>query len=119
MLWIDKDKCTGCETCIEECPVNTISIINETAGIDMENCICCGICHEVCPEDAVRHDGGKIPDRVEANVTKTKKFMSDCERYLKDINEGQKCLNRMLKHFKNEKIIAEKTLDKLESLKII
>ena len=117
MPWIDKDRCTDCEICVEECPVNTIFIENGIAEIDMENCIRCGRCHEVCPEDAVRHDSEKIPDRVEANIMKTKKFMVDCERYLKDSKEGQKCLKRMIKHFKSEKIIAEKTLDELESLK--
>lgn len=117
MPWIDKDKCTGCENCVEECPVNTISIINETAEIDMENCIRCGICHEVCPEDAVRHDSEKIPDRVEENVTETKKFMSDCEKYLKSAEEGQKCLKRMIKHYNNEIVIAQKILEELESLK--
>jgi hypothetical protein len=46
----------------------------------------------------------------------TKRFMDACEKYLKDENERQKCLNRMIKHFKSEKIIAEKTLDELGSL---
>ena len=116
MPWIDKDNCTGCETCVESCPVNTISIIDDTAEIDMDNCIHCGICHEVCPEDAVRHDSEKIPDRVEANVIETKKFMADCEKYLKGAEEGQKCLKRMIKHYKSEIMIAEKTIEELESI---
>jgi len=119
MPWIDKDMCTGCGTCVEECPVGTISVSGDTADINMDNCIHCGICHEVCTEDAVRHDSEKIPDRVEANVTETKKFMSDCEKYLKSEEEGQKCLKRMIKYYNNEKVIAEKTLDELESLKTV
>ena len=61
MPWVDKDKCTGCSICVEECPVSTIHIENEIAEIDMNNCIRCGSCHEVCPEDAVRHDSETIP----------------------------------------------------------
>jgi len=119
MPWVDKQMCTGCGTCVEECPVGTISMGDEVAEINMDKCIHCGTCHEVCPEDAVRHDGEKLPDRVEANVKETKKFMSDCEKYLKSAGEGQKCLNRMIKHYNNEKIIAQKTLDELESLKVV
>lgn len=116
MPWVDKDKCIGCGDCVDECPVNTIFIKDEKAEIDMEGCIRCGKCHDVCTEDAVRHDSEKVPDKVKANVMETKKFMDACEKYLGDAGEGQKCLDRMIKHFKSKKIIAEKTLDELESL---
>jgi len=96
--------------------VNTIFIRNEKVEIDMEGCIRCGKCHNVCQEDAVRHDSEKIPDEVRINVAKTKEFIDACEKYLGDKSERQKCLNRMMKHFKSKKVIAEKTLDKLESL---
>jgi len=116
MPWVDKDRCTGCETCVGECPVNTIYIENGTAEINMANCIRCGVCHEVCPADAVRHDSEKTEDRVNANVTEVKKFMSDCQKYLNNVTEGSKCLNRMIKHYENEKSITEKTLEKLKVL---
>lgn len=116
MPWVDKDKCVSCEICVEECPVDTIFIKDEKAEIDISGCIRCGICHNVCPEDAVRHDSEKIPEKVKTNVIETKKFMDACEKYLKNKNERQKCLNRMIKHFKNEKIIAEKILEELGSL---
>ncbi len=118
MPWIDKDICTGCGTCIEECPVDTIYIKDEAAEIDMENCIHCGLCHDACPENAVRHDSEKIPERVEANISKTKKFMMDCEKYLNDAQEKEKCLKRMIRYFKSEKLIAERTLEELESIKL-
>jgi ferredoxin len=113
MPWIDKEKCICCEICVEECPVNTIAIKDEKAEIKMDGCIRCGICHDVCPEDAVRHDSEKVPDKVEENILETKKFMDACEKYLGDSAEKKKCLNRMIKHYNNEKIIAEKTLEKL------
>ena len=116
MPWVDKDKCVSCGICLEECPVDTIFMRNEKAEIDMIGCIRCGRCHDVCPEDAVMHDSEKIPDKIKANVMETKRFMDACEKYLKNKNERQKCLSRMIKHFKSEKIIAEKTLDELESL---
>jgi ferredoxin len=117
MPWVDKDDCVGCSICVEECPVGTISMIYEKAEINMDNCIRCGICHNVCPENAVKHDSEKIPDEVEANIVKTEEFMNVCAEYLGDAKEKQKCLNRMIKHFNKEKIVAEKTLEKLKMLK--
>lgn len=117
MPWIDKNECIGCGECVTQCPVNTIIIVDEKAEIDMNNCIRCGVCHDVCPEDAVKHDSEKIPDEVNANIAKAKKFMDACANYLGDVKEKQKCLNRMIKHFNKEKVVAEKTLEKLQMLR--
>jgi len=116
MPWVDKNECMGCGVCVEECPVDTISMTNEKAEINMDNCIRCGTCHDICPEDAVKHDSEKIPDEVEANIAKTKEFMDACARYLGNTKEKQKCLNRMIKHFNKEKVVAEKTLEELKML---
>jgi len=116
MPWIDKDRCTGCRICVKECPADTIFMENKKAEIDMSGCIRCGICHGICPVNAVRHDSEKIPDKVKANIAKTREFMDACENYLSGPDEGKKCLHRMIKHFRSSKIIAEKTLKELESL---
>jgi ferredoxin len=117
MPWIDEQKCNGCETCVEACPVGAIVLTDGVAYIKMEDCIRCGICHEICPTDAVRHDSEKIPEEVEANITESKRLMDACVDVLNDPREGQKCLMRLIKHFKAQKVIAEKTLEKLESMK--
>ncbi|MBL7198420.1 MAG: 4Fe-4S binding protein [Candidatus Omnitrophica bacterium] len=117
MPWVDKDKCTGCRICVEKCPVEAISMEDEKAKISMDKCIRCGICHEVCPQEAVRHDSEKIPQEIKVNVEITKNFMESCIKYLGERKEGQKCLNRMLKHFNKEKIVAEKTLEELEKIR--
>jgi ferredoxin len=54
---------------------------------------------------------------VKANVEETKYFMDACARYLGSAKEGQKCLGRMIKHFNKERMVAEKTIEKLESLR--
>ena len=118
MPWIDKDKCTGCKVCVEKCPVEAISMEDKKAKINMEECIHCGTCHSVCPQEAVRHDGEKIPENIEANVEETKKFMELCAKHLGDAKEKGKCLKRMIKYFNKEKIIAERTIEKLEDLNV-
>ncbi|MGM0368649.1 MAG: 4Fe-4S binding protein [Actinomycetota bacterium] len=85
--------------------------------MDMSDCIRCGNCHTACPENAVRHDSEKAPERVETNLKEVKEFMVACEEKLGDESERLKCLKRMLKHYNNEKRIAEETLEKLNSLK--
>ena len=117
MPWISEDKCVGCGICVERCPVGAISMTADKAVIDMEGCIRCGVCHKACSYEAVRHDSERIPLDVDANVDMTRRFMSACIEHLKDESEGPKCLNRMKKHFNKQKIVAEKTLERLDQLK--
>ena len=117
MPWVDEGKCTGCNVCVKKCPVNAISMKDAKARIEMEECIHCGVCHDICPNGAVRHDREKIPDDVKTNVEKTKRFMKLCAKYLGNVKEKDKCLQRMIKHFNKEKIVAEKTIEELENLK--
>jgi len=49
---IDKDKCTGCGSCIEVCPVQAIKIKNKKAVVG-QDCVECGACLNQCPEEAI------------------------------------------------------------------
>jgi len=39
MPWVDKDRCSGCGICVEECPVGVIVMENETAEINMDEAL--------------------------------------------------------------------------------
>ncbi|NVM29811.1 MAG: 4Fe-4S binding protein [Candidatus Helarchaeota archaeon] len=64
---IDREKCSGCGSCIDRCPVGAI-IIDDFAIVDRERCLGCGLCAGECPENAivlqVREDGEEPFDRV-------------------------------------------------------
>ena len=50
---VDEGKCTGCESCVSECPSEAISMADEKAVIDSEACIDCGVCIDACPVEAI------------------------------------------------------------------
>ena len=53
-MFIDGDKCIGCESCINWCPMGAIRMGEKTAVIDPEECVECNVCRrvEICPVDA-------------------------------------------------------------------
>ena len=53
MFKVNKEKCIGCGTCVNVCPVGAISMINGKAGIDENKCRDCGRCAEACPQGAI------------------------------------------------------------------
>ena len=53
--FILEDKCTGCQACFKNCPVNCIAGERKKLHvIDQGRCIKCGMCKSVCRFDAVR-----------------------------------------------------------------
>jgi Fe-S-cluster-containing hydrogenase component 2 len=50
---VDREKCTGCETCVESCPLDAISMKDGLAVIDADTCGDCGACVDVCPVEAI------------------------------------------------------------------
>lgn len=53
---VDEDKCTGCETCVSECPSEAISMADEKAVVDADECVDCGVCVDACPVEAITMD---------------------------------------------------------------
>ena len=113
MPWVNQEMCTGCGTCVEECPVGAITLgEQDLARIDEQECIRCGRCHDVCPEEAVRHDGERVPQEVEANLQWVSRLMGHFETD----EEKQGLVERMVRFFHKERKVAELTLERLRSL---
>jgi electron transfer flavoprotein alpha subunit len=51
-LIIDKELCTGCGSCVEECPFEALELVDDAAQVN-EKCTLCGTCVDVCPEGAI------------------------------------------------------------------
>ena len=56
---IDKDKCSECGACMEECMQNVFDVVDTAGGegivtvLNPSDCIMCKVCAEECPEDAI------------------------------------------------------------------
>ena len=53
MVYVDKDKCTGCGVCQDSCPVGAIQLVENVAAVDPMKCTECGACVDACPIGAI------------------------------------------------------------------
>ncbi|MEG0663420.1 MAG: [Fe-Fe] hydrogenase large subunit C-terminal domain-containing protein, partial [Anaerovoracaceae bacterium] len=51
-VYLDRDKCLGCTTCLRSCPTTAIRVREGKAKIIESKCIDCGECIRVCPHHA-------------------------------------------------------------------
>ena len=117
MPWISKELCTGCRICIDECCVGAITMDEDegVACLDEDLCIRCGVCHDVCENDAVRHDGERIPEEVKSNMAWVKGLLGH-EYYVNDKKKQKELIQRLQRHFIKNKKVTEETLDRLKTL---
>lgn len=50
---VDKNKCRGCEVCVESCPVQAIRMDKTKPRFDYRKCILCLCCQEFCTQGAI------------------------------------------------------------------
>lgn len=51
---VDKEKCAGCEECVNACPAQVFEMEDGKAEpVNAEECLGCETCVEVCPEAAI------------------------------------------------------------------
>lgn len=76
LIYLEEEKCTGCNKCITHCPVigaNVAYLVdgNNKVKINGEKCIHCGECIKVCDHDA-------------------RNFRDDSEEFFKALSSGEK-----------------------------
>ena len=53
MIYVDVERCTGCENCLDICPTGAILMRHGTAFIEESLCTACEVCLDVCPQNAI------------------------------------------------------------------
>jgi formate hydrogenlyase subunit 6/NADH:ubiquinone oxidoreductase subunit I len=65
---VDAEKCTLCQTCVEACPVDALSLdgggAEDKVEVEQDLCIGCGQCAYQCPEAAIALKEVRNPDFV-------------------------------------------------------
>ncbi len=61
---IDDELCTGCASCVANCPFGGIEIIDNIAVIT-EECTLCGACIDACPVEAITLEREEYIDKVD------------------------------------------------------
>lgn len=101
-------KCTACGMCLQWCPANAISMVNEKAYIDNKKCIGCGECLAVCRFDAVRFNWSETYNNLQEKIVEhamgvyeTKKGKALYINFLNRITKDCDCMGQY------EKIVAD------------
>lgn len=50
---IDPESCIQCGDCVDRCPMDAITELEETMEVTADKCVGCGVCVSVCPEEAI------------------------------------------------------------------
>lgn len=51
---VDKEKCNGCEECLEICTSEVLEMRNgKSSPVEVNNCIGCNSCVEICEQQAI------------------------------------------------------------------
>ena len=80
---VDSKLCTGCETCINRCQMNALTIVDNISTVNLDRCIGCGVCVISCPSDAIhllKNEKENIPpkdwDALYESIMKKKKELA-------------------------------------------
>jgi electron transport complex protein RnfB len=66
IMTVNAEMCTGCESCVDRCQFDALSVPEDVCVVDIKRCIGCGVCAIVCPEGAlelVRDESANKPEQ--------------------------------------------------------
>jgi ferredoxin len=80
IMTVNAELCTGCESCVDRCQFDALSVPEDVCIVDIKRCIGCGVCAIVCPEGALELVRDESPNKPEQPANQldwmTKRAMS-------------------------------------------
>ncbi|MFX1260019.1 MAG: EFR1 family ferrodoxin [Promethearchaeota archaeon] len=76
---INREKCTKCLICQENCPADAIDVETDPPEIQKEGCIFCLFCEKLCPEGAIETDWTTIRRESKPYLKRYVKALKEAE----------------------------------------
>jgi NAD-dependent dihydropyrimidine dehydrogenase PreA subunit len=55
LIKINPELCTGCGTCVDNCPNRVFQLVNgKSQAVNSKDCMACYLCETVCPKSAIK-----------------------------------------------------------------
>ena len=88
MIVVDKELCTGCGNCENDCPVGAIKVVDNLAQV-AESCVNCGVCTKICFFEAPKRveqlkPGALKCDHCPVQCEVLSGYTGACKRYTND-----------------------------------
>lgn len=75
---VDIELCTGCETCVDRCQMDALTLIDDISVVNLDRCIGCGLCVPTCPSGAMQLN--KKKEEIVPPKDKTELFLGFVDR---------------------------------------
>ncbi len=70
------ETCDGCETCVDRCQMEALTLEYERVALNSDRCIGCGLCVSTCPTSSLILKRKSVSKRVPLNIATTWKELS-------------------------------------------
>jgi len=68
-IFVNEEKCIGCELCVKDCPSSYLHIENGKAHTNKGGCLECGHCYAICPQGAITMTNYDFPEEAVVSMT--------------------------------------------------
>lgn len=97
---INKEKCIGCHSCCNDCPLKVIGIEDNKAIMLADECLKCGHCLAICPKNAITIEEFDMNEIIEGDILQQH---INTDQLMKHI-----MLRRSIRKYKNIPVEKEK-----------
>lgn len=85
---IESEECIACELCLDRCPMDAITVDEETAVVNRDRCIGCGLCISTCPSEAIMLNAISEPKLIKESY----QFLKASAELAQELEEEKKSL---------------------------